>query len=189
MFSRRLLLGVSLIETVIFIVVLGIGFGAIFVLYNGATRGSVDPLVRKQALAIATSLIEEIELRGFTYCDPNDPAVYTATSTADCTTAEALGPEPGETRYADPRFNNVNDYAGFPAMSGAGIKDIANNPISATGLNGYSVTIAVANITGGELPLVTNTNDALRITVSVSGPTGVSVTLQGYRLRYAPNSP
>jgi len=36
---------------------------------------------------------------------------------------------------------------------------------------------------------VVDAADALRITVSVTGPAGVSVSLQGYRLRYAPNTP
>ena len=70
--------GVSLIEVVVFIVVLGIGISGIVTLYSQLTKASVDPLVRKQALAIASSLMEEIQLRGFTYCDPDDPNVYTA---------------------------------------------------------------------------------------------------------------
>ena len=180
--------GLSLIEVVIFIVVVGIGLVATFALYSNLNRGSVDPLVRKQALAIASSLLEEIELRGFTFCDPDDPSVYSANSDADCATKETLGPE-GETRYAAPRFDNVNDYAGFADMAGGGILDIRGNPISATNLNGYSVSVAVANVAVGELPQVADTNDALVITVTARGPTGVGVTLKGYRLRYAPNSP
>ena len=77
-------------------------------LYGQLTKASVDPLVRKQALAIAASLMEEIQLKGFTYCDPDDPNVYTATSTAGCTATfvEVIGPnEPtanAETRYGRP---------------------------------------------------------------------------------------
>jgi len=73
MSSRRGSLGLSLIEVVVFIIVLGVGFSGILILYNQTTRASVDPVVRKQAVAIATSLMEEIQLRGFTYCDPDDP--------------------------------------------------------------------------------------------------------------------
>jgi MSHA pilin protein MshD len=158
------------------------------VLYNQVTKSSVDPLVRKQALAIASSLLEEIELRAFTYCDPDDANVYTATASpgGGCSTDEVVGFEPGETRYASPTFDNVNDYDGFN-MAGANIRSIDGTAIN--GLAGYAVLVAIVPIAGGELPDVTTLSDALRITVTVTGPAGVSVSLQGYRLRYAPNSP
>src|SRR5438132_13283327 len=90
-------LGLSLIELIFFIVILALGLSATFLLYTQATRGSVDPVVRKQVLAIATSVLEEIELRGFTYCDPADATVYTATSATlgpnGCaTTLQAMAP-------------------------------------------------------------------------------------------------
>jgi len=180
--------GFSLIEAVIFIVVIGISIAALLVLYTSVTRASVDPLVRKQVLALATSMLEEIELRAFTYCDPDDPAVYSAATTADCTTAETAtsGLESGETFANRSTLDNVNDYNGL-AMSGGGILDMNGNPVS--GLDGYSVNVAVANISPGQLDDVSDVTKALRITVTASGPAGVSVTLQGYRLRYAPNSP
>src|ERR1044071_4743150 len=102
--------GISLIEVVIFIVVVAIGFTALFMLQANTARGTVDPLVRKQALAIASSLMEEVQLRGFTYCDPDDTNVYNATSTADCTTAEALGLEAGESHANRRTLDNVSDY-------------------------------------------------------------------------------
>lgn len=178
--------GLALIEVVVFIVVLGIAFVGMLTLYNRVTTASVDPLVRKQALALASSMLEEVELRAFTYCDPDDANVYTANASGDCATAEAIGPEAGETRYAPPRFDNVNDYHGF-SMSGAGILSADGQPVA--GLAGYAASVTVANISPGELPSVADVNDALRITVTVSAPTGVNVSLQGYRLRYAPTSP
>src|SRR4051812_24967928 len=102
MFNKQRQRGMSLIEVVVFIVVLGIGFAGMLVLYNQVTQASVDPIVRKQALAVASSLLEEIELQAFTYCDPDDPNVYTA-SAPDATNCpillERMGAEPGETRY------------------------------------------------------------------------------------------
>lgn len=193
--SIRRQAGLSLIEVVIFIVVLGIGLAGMMVLYNQVTRGSVDPIVRKQALAIASSLLEEIELRAFTYCDPDDSAVYTATSTAGCTSAayiEGIGADtlPAsliETRYggANPQFDNVNDYHGFN-MAGANIKSVDGAVIG--GLTGYAVDVVIV-AAGGDFPAAVPAADALKITVRVTGPTGVSVALWGYRLRYAPNSP
>jgi MSHA pilin protein MshD len=184
MSSRRRALGMSLIEVVLFIVVLSIGVAGIAMLYNQLTVASVDPMVRKQALSVAASLMEEIQLRGFTYCDPDDANVHVHPTPA-CTTLEGIGVEGGETRYADPRFDNVNDYHGF-SMSGANIRDVTNTQISSLGAYSVSVTVAAA---GTDFPDVADINDGLRITVAVTGPAGVSVSLQGYRLRYAPNTP
>jgi MSHA pilin protein MshD len=176
--------GMSLIEVVIFIVVLAAGLAATLVLYNRVTSASVDPMVRKQVLAIASSLLEEIELRGFTFCDPDDANVFTAASTADCTTVEGIGTEGGETRYSDPRFDNVSDYDGF-SMAGANLKSADGTVIS--GLTDYSVSVSVAN--AGSSFSIANT-EALLVTVTAQHvPTGTTVSLQGYRLRYAPNSP
>lgn len=177
--------GLSLIEVVIFIVVLGIGIAGMAVLYNQLTLASVDPVVRKQAVAIASSLMEEIQLRPFTLCDPDDPNVFTA-PTPPCGTPELIGAEGPETRYGPTFFDNVSDYNGF-AMGGS-IQDINNATVS--GLAGYSASVAIANA-GGDFPSAVPADAALRITVTVDGPinTNVRVRLQGYRLRYAPNSP
>jgi len=176
--------GISLVEAVIFTVVLGIGIAGMAVLYNQLTLASVDPLIRKQALAIANSLMEEIQLRPFTFCDPDDPQVYTAAVPTDCAIQELIGAEGGETRYADPRFDNVNDYAALPPMTG--ILDINNNSIP--GLGAYSATVNIATA-GGDFPAGVPADAALLITVTVTGPANVTVALQGYRLRYAPNAP
>src|SRR5690349_6474736 len=169
MCNKRRASGLTLIEVVVFVVVLGVGFAGMLVLYNRVTQASVDPLVRKQALAIAQSLLEEIELQPFTWCDPDDPKVFTATSSGDCTTLpENMGPEPGETRYGPSRYDNVNDYNGF-AMAGSNpvdpnsIRDVTNNTIS--GLNGYAVSVSISPIAAGEVPGVADTTAGLRIVV------------------------
>ena len=174
--------GLSLVEVVIFIVVLGIGLAGMAIIYNQLTLASVDPVVRKQAVAIANSLMEEIQLRPFTYCDPDDPDVFKG---PPCGTPEGLGPEVGggvETRYNEPRFDNVNDYHGFADS----IKDIYEVPID--GLSDYSVSVDIVNA-GADFTPAVPADAALRITVTVTGPANVGVALQGYRLRYAPNSP
>lgn len=193
MSSRRSSTGFSLIEVVVFIVVLGIAFVGMLLLYSSTTRASVDPLIRKQALALATSLLEEIELRAFTICDPDDPSVYTATTPppAGCTTFEVIGVEGGETRYADPRFDNVSDYHDFKMGSGQTDADIKTADGTIIGaLSNYSVTVTVAAIGANELGASIPATEALSIIVIATHvPTGTSVSLQGYRTRYAPNSP
>src|SRR5215470_7670952 len=104
--------GLSLIELIIFIVVVGIGLAGVLVAINTGVGRSADPMVRKQALAAAESLLEEIELQPFTYCDPGDTAASTATSSAGCTTAGQSMDTPGnwgvgKTRYGPAFFDNV----------------------------------------------------------------------------------
>ncbi len=176
--------GMSLVEVVVFIVVLGIGLAGMAVLYNQLTRASVDPMVRKQAVAIANSLMEEIQLQPFTFCDPDDPAVFTA-PTPPCAIPEVIGVEGAETRYGPTRFDNVSDYNNF---SMAGILDVGG--IAVPGLANYTARVDILNASG-DFPAAIPATEALQITVTVTltGTTNVRVVLQGYRLRYAPNSP
>ena len=178
--SRARSRGASLIEVIVFILIVGIAAGAVLMVFANATRASADPLVRKQALAIAESLLEEIRLMPFTFCDPDDPNVSTAAGPGDCATVEDMGPEAGETRYAAlTPFDNVNDYAGF-ALAG-GILDITGATIA--GLDAYGATVTVTPFVFGGIAAT----EVQRITVTVSAPGGISVTLDGIRTRHAPN--
>lgn len=178
---RRAARGLTLIELLLFIVVASIALSAMLGVFATATRASADPMIRRQQLAIAESLLREVQLMPFTWCDPDlDPNAAQATSSASCTTAEAMGPEAGQTRYgpASP-FNNVNDYQGF---SMSGIRDVTNTAVS--GLSGYSASVTVVQ---AALDTVAAT-DALRITVTVTAPDGNALSLEGWRTRYAPEA-
>lgn len=183
--------GISLIELIMFIVIVSVALAGILLVMNVTTRSSADPLIHKQALAIAESLLEEVELMPFTFCDPDDANAETAMAAAGACAAPAneesatIGPE-GETRYhATTPFDNVSDYHGF-AMSGAGgIRDITDTPISAA-LDGYSASVAVAPIAFGGITLASG--DALQITVTVTGPDNIPVVIDGVRTRYAPRT-
>ena len=183
--------GVSLIELVMFIVIVSVGIVGILSVMNITTQASADPMLRKQTLSIAESLLEEIQLQPFTFCDPDDANVTTATgafigATGCATTVEAVGPEgAGETRYALPLFDNVNDYHNFNLPAPPGIRDITGANIA--GLAGYSAAVTVAPTALDTIP----TADSLLITVTVTPPSGAAdnVVLSGYRTRYAPRSP
>ncbi|MEO6280845.1 type II secretion system protein [Roseateles sp.] len=180
--------GLSLIELLMFIVVVGIALTAMLRVFVTATTASADPMIRRQQLAIAESLLREVQLLPFTWCDPDDANVEVATSAAvvplGCAaTVESSGAESGETRYGPTNyFDNVNDYAGF---STTGIRDLSNTAV--TGLSGYTASVAVAAAALDTLTLASG--DALKITVTVSGPDSSSIVLQGWRTRYAPQSP
>jgi MSHA pilin protein MshD len=183
--------GLTLIELIVFMVIVGVAMSGIISAINFNVRHSSDPVVKKQALAIAEALLEEIELMPFTICDPDDANVRTATAAADCTGGasgayvEVIGPETiagqVETRYAAPFFDNVSDYNGFNMASGA-IRDIANNNL---GLNGYTAAVAVVNKAINGIAAA----NSLSITVTVTGPLNTTVVLEGYRTRYTPREP
>lgn len=180
--------GASLIELIMFIVIIGIALSGVLLVMNQITGHSADTMARKQALAIAGTLLEEIESMPDTYCDPDDANVASATSAtvggAGCAaTVEAMGPEAGETRYTAPKFDNVNDYHGFTMdSSNGGIRDISNTALS--GLDGYAASVVVAT---ADLGGIVAASGVLQITVTVAGPTGAQIELDGYRTRYAPN--
>ena len=186
--ERRVQRGVSLIELIMFMVIMGVGVVGLLSVSNSTIMHSADPMLGKQALAIAESLLLEIKQRPMTWCDPNDANALTAISAGACaSTPEAAGPEPGESRYSSASpFDNVNDYAGFamPDALCAGICALGDaTPIAA--LAGYAAAVSVVPA-GTALGLADN-SAALRITVSISGR-NESVELVGYRARYAPNA-
>jgi MSHA pilin protein MshD len=171
----------------VFIVVVGIAVSGVLSVYSLNVRSSADPMLRKQALAIAESLLKEVLAKPYTYCDPDDANVETAQNASvgplGCaTTPEGMGREvaQGESRYANlTPFDNVNDYDGFTMDP---IADLSNNGV---GLNAYSATVQVQH---PAVPLNgVPAGEILLVTVTVNAPGNQGVSLSGYRTRYAPN--
>jgi MSHA pilin protein MshD len=59
--------GISLIELIMFIVIVSVALAGVMLVMNTTTRYSADPLIHKQALTVAESLLEEIEQKAFTH--------------------------------------------------------------------------------------------------------------------------
>ncbi len=190
--------GLTLVELLVFIIVVSVALVGILAVMNQTSARSSDPMARTQVLAIAEALLEEVELMPFTYCDPDDTNVTSATSAAGCTggaggandeTKLPLGPQAGETRYsATTPFDNVSDYNGFDTTtaSPAGVTDIAQ---SVAPLPGYSAQVTVQPTTLPGTGYTVPAGTAVLITVTVNGPGGQTISLQGYRTRYAPRTP
>lgn len=181
--------GLSLIELIMFIVIVGAGIAGILSVLNVTVQKSADPMIRKQMLAVAESLLEEVELMPFTYCDPTDANVLTATGptispTGCATLVEGTTTIPGsEGRGTATPFNNVGDYGGTTGtLTISPLTDISNTAIGM--LSGYSATVNVATSSLGGIAAA----ESLLITVTVTASTGASIALSGYRTRYAPNS-
>lgn len=187
--GRRRARGLSLIELILFIVIVSVAVAGVVGVLGLSARSSADPMIQKQALAIAEAVLEEVQLQPFTYCDPDDANAATALSAivggnGCAATVEVIGPE-GETRSGlpPPFYDNVSDYNAF---SMAGITNIAGTAIA--GLGAYTATVAVAGQDFSGIVSDANGPQSLLITVTVTGPGDTTVTLHGYRTRYAPNA-
>jgi MSHA pilin protein MshD len=183
--------GFSLVELVVFIVIVTTAIAGVVGALAWMSGHSADPLARKQAIAIAESLMQEIQQMPFTFCDPDDPNASVAVGFGDCTTPQnnLNGPSPaGESRYgATNPFDNVADYGGF-IMPGGGCASICRigSNVSIPGLTAYAASVAIVQA-GGAAPFAGLPADAvLRVEVTVTGPSNTRVMLTGFKVRYAP---
>lgn len=179
--------GLTMIELVLFIVIVSVGVAGILGAMSVATTKGSDPVRRKQAIMIAEQLMEEVQGAAYTLCAPSSTGLDTATVDAanvitGCGVTENFGQEDPITRP----YDNVNDYVtgagaavrGFD--SGGVLVNAAGKPLTA----GYTVTVREVQESFGN-PAVPNFG-AIKITITVSYDQE-SFVLDGYRTRYAPN--
>jgi MSHA pilin protein MshD len=148
--------GISLIELIIFIVIVSGALAGLLLVMNVNTKNSADPLIQKQALTIAESLLEEIELQDF---------------------SNPIGGFTGAAVQANrASFDDIFDYDGFATI---GIFPADGSATGVTGLADYSVSASVATIAW-----VAGATDAAQIIVTVTEPNGQTIDAVGYRVNY-----
>jgi len=149
--------GLTLVELVISIAVIGIGVAAIQLGMLATAARSADPMLQHQASAIAEAYLEEILLKDYLDGD-----------------TESVCPPPEATRDV---YDNVCDYA---TVDDAGARSQDGSPVA--GLADYRVRV---NVDGSaSVNSLSGSADVLRVDVRVTHPTGVDLTLSGYRTRY-----
>ena len=185
--------GVTLVELIMFMVIISIALAGIVQVMRFTTANSADPLRRKQALMIAEALLEEVRQSGFTYCDPRSENAGEAQKTSDCKMLpEGWGNESPDIVTPPPRpYDNVNDYVSAPNTNTPAFNDGKNGLVDALGrpmnLEGYSATVSIAPDKLGDIAAGTGADsDALRIRIVVTYAGDDPVTLDGFRARYAP---
>ena len=146
--------GVTLIEMIIFIIVVSIALGTLISVFNHSMINSVDPLIRVRALECAQAKMEEVTARKF---DENTPSG----GIPACGSAE-VGAVACAGISADAGFDDIGDYHGQNFVDGD--CDV-------------SVTIVGE---GTDLGLADNDNLVRLITVTSTMPGGTSVTLSSY---------
>ena len=154
--------GASLVEVVLFIVIISIALSSVLGVLALSAQRSADPMLVRQSLAIAESLLQEIGAQPTGADDPDGGP-------------DTLGPEAGEARgSASLPFDHVNDYHGY-VMNGAVSAD--GTPVPA--LAGYRAAVTVAAQGFNGLPAT----HGWLVTVEVTGPEGAVVALSGFRAR------
>jgi MSHA pilin protein MshD len=112
--TRQAQRGLTLVELVVSLVIAGIVISTLWSAWALMGRTSADPLVARQQLAIAQSLLREIELQ---------PLPGTASA----------APTPGRTGFA-----SISDYHGLTLN---GITDVEGQAVA--GLSAYTASISV----------------------------------------------
>ncbi len=149
--------GISLVELIMFIVIVSVALAGILLVLNVTTKSSADPLVHKQALAVAESLLEEVELQDFI------PATG------------AITPNPVTQANRSSQYHIVTDYQGFATT---GIYSV--NGAAIAGLGNYNASVSVANAALNGIAA----GSAVLITVTVTDPQGNAMQISGYRTAY-----
>jgi len=155
--------GLSLIELIMFIVIVSVGVLGILSVLNVTVKNSADPMIRKQVLAVAEAMLEEVLTKDFS----NPAGGFTPAAPGNPTQAER------------PSFDSVDDYNMTGAWNWTGVKSLLDITTNISGLASYTVTVAVA---GAALNGIAAAN-AKSVTVTVTGG-NETVTLVGYRTNY-----
>jgi len=173
--------GMTLIELVLFIVIVSVGVAGILSVLNVTVWHSADPLVQKQAQALAEGLLEEIQTGFFAYCDGADSKLRYAKPASACTggVGDSYGPEGGETRP----YNTVIDYASA-ANSETALLSTLPSEGSISAPSGYNAFVTIGPAALGDITL--GSGDALLIKVGVTGPGGTQAVAEGFKARQAP---
>lgn len=191
--------GLTMIELIIFIVIIGVAVGGMLGVLAHTTSQSADPLQRKQAMLVAEALLEEVSLAKFTFCHPTDAAAETAAATTACATT-ALRENYGRQVAGTRPYFNINDYVTAanawtsftPGDSSGLITDIKGGAMVP---GPYRARVKIAPAALGPAGMVIGSaaaasadNDVLHIAVEVTYGNNQRIVLDRYRTRYAPNS-
>ncbi len=139
-------LGVTLLELLVFILVISIALLALVGVFNQATRANIDPLIQTRALELAQSQLDVVFALKY---DANTPTG----GIPACSGSGGLSC----TNTPDADMNDVDDYHGW-----------SDQPYP-----GYNRSVSVS----------TNAN-IKTISVTVTGPKGVNLTLSVQRANF-----
>ena len=195
--------GATLIELIMFIMIVSLALAGVLSVLNSMVKSSADPMIRKQMLTLAESLLDEVELMPFTACDPLTNTNPMAVTTAECSVGShqqfgypTLGVSPRS------NYNNVGNYCSNPGPNAATCDALTlGTPGSATSVipdmsgataaspPGYWATITLTPEDFWGISSSAGSNgaslNAIRISVTVFHG-DEQLTLESYRTRWWP---
>jgi MSHA pilin protein MshD len=131
--------GFTLVELVMSIVIIGVAMGGIISVIGRTTRSSADPMLERQAIAIAEAYLEEILAKSYT--------VQPGTGTRD-------------------QFDDIGDYSALPdttvrSQSGEAIGELSTYSVTVTvaaeaalnGVNARRIDVTVTPPVGSPVTL------------------------------------
>lgn len=206
--------GISLIEMIIFILVVAVAFTGIMMATLNTTLHSADSMIRIRTVELSQSLLEEIYLKAYDHTSPvgggcvqfSDAAKTRCTSgitpTSDPDIPTVLGAEEGQANRVN--FNDVDDFHDL-AYCGAGVTttlppctqaclpltnqsgvDISND------YRGFSICMR-ASYSGGELNNIAPSsgptvnvlaNDAKKIELHIKDPLDSKLVFSIYKANF-----
>ena len=153
--ERRRQRGLTLIELIFFIIIVSIGLTGILSVMNVTVKSSALPVVRKQSIAFAESILEEVLSKAFI----PDPTY----------------PQPGANTCPDRALaDDVDDYANCNGTASIGGGQTLG--ADSLGLTHLSATIAVASESVSGVTMK-------KVTITVAGG-AETITLSGSRADY-----
>lgn len=147
--------GVTLIEVIVFIVVVNLALVTVLQIYGQAVVNSVDPIVRIKATELARATLDNVLTRKFDEATPSGGIPACGSTGAPVCVGVV----------ADADYDDVGDFDGYVDNSHAG----------------FPVSVAVA-YAGTDIGLANTA--AKKITVTVGMPDGNSVVLAAYKGNY-----
>lgn len=154
MINIRKISGATLVELIIAMVIISTTVIAFLNTYRIITLNSTDPMITKQSVMIAESLMDEI--MGKSIEKPIDGFT---------------GPFNESNRK---NFDSLMDYNGFTMV---GIKNL--NGVAIPALSSYSVIVNINNVAIGTIPV----SDSYQINIQVTNSLGI-IKFKGYRFNY-----
>jgi len=159
--------GLTLVELVMVIVIIAIAIAGVVGAFSLLVGRSADPLNQVRAVSLAQLYMDAILTRNY------DESTLVGGGKVDVEDVDCAmpGPDDGETRAT---FDDADDYHG---LADSPPKDYEG--VDLPGYGGFSVRVAVA-CAGSEVD-VANDEDAKRIDITITDPSGQDWRFTAYR--------